>query len=234
MARDVGVVIPAAGRGTRLGKRQAKAFVLVAGQPLLLHTLRAFQRAPSVHAMVVVAPPSDQRRVESLVRRHRCTKVVAVVAGADSRAGSVVKGLAVLPATVKWVAIHDGARPCVTPRLIDMLVRKAKQHGAVAAGLPAGLTVKAVDEAQRVRLTLDREQLWLVQTPQVFRREWIMDAVSRANGHLEHFPDDAAILEWAGFPVQMVPGDPSNIKVTTPHDLAMAEVILRNGRAHSA
>ncbi len=233
MAHDVGVVIPAAGRGTRLGKRQAKALVPVAGQSLLAHTLRAFQRAPSVDAIVVVAPPSDQRRVEFLVRRHRFTKVVAVVAGADSRAGSVAKGLEALPATVKWVAIHDGARPCVTPRLIETLVRKAKQYGAVAAGLPVGVTVKAVDDAQRVRLTLDREQLWLVQTPQVFRREWIMDAVSRANGQLEHFPDDAAILEWAGFPVQMVPGDPWNIKVTTPQDLAIAEAILRTGRARS-
>ena len=229
MAREaIGVVVPAAGRGERLGGRMAKAFVPLAGRPLVCHTLAAFQRVPAVSSVVLVVRAGDQARMQQLVRRHRFTKVRSIVAGGPSRTVSVTRGVAALPAQARWVLVHDAARPCVTPTLIATIIQRVKRCGAVACGLRSPVTVKAVDEQDQVRLTLNREGLWLVQTPQAFRRDWFADALTNVNGTLEGFPDDVAILEWAGFPVRMVPGDPLNIKVTTPEDLLLAETILRS------
>ena len=111
-------------------------------------------------------------------------------------------------------------------QLLDRTLRAAKRHGAVACGTPASLTVKAVDGAGAVRLTLDRAHLWFVQTPQVFRRDWLGHALAQTNGTLAQFTDDAAIVEAAGYPVQMVEGDPYNLKVTTKKDLRIVQAIL--------
>lgn len=230
MAGDVGAIVPAAGQGRRLGAQAAKAFVPLAGSPLVVHTLQALHDAASVQWIVLVAPRGQQSRMQRLIGRHRLTKVCAIVEGASSRAGSVARGFAALPIRARWVLIHDGARPCTNSTLIESVIAKAKRHGAVACGLPANLTVKAVDARQHVRLTLDREGLWLVQTPQVFDRRWFAEALARLNGMLDRFPDDAAMLEWAGFQVQMVPGDPWNLKVTTREDLLLAEAILKSRR----
>lgn len=226
MAGDVGAIVPAAGQGVRLGSSQAKALVRVGGVPLIVHTLRALHQAACVRWIVLVVPPGWQSRMQRVIQRARLARVCAIVEGASSRAGSVARGFAALPMQARWVLIHDGARPCVTPALIESTVAKATRHGAVACGLPASLTVKSVDADWQVRLTLDREGLWFVQTPQVFCRDWLTEALSRVNGLLDRFPDDAALLEWAGYSVQMVPGDPLNIKVTTPEDLILAEAIL--------
>jgi 2-C-methyl-D-erythritol 4-phosphate cytidylyltransferase len=237
MGRDVGAVVPAAGKGTRLGGRQAKAFVPLSGTPLILHALRALQEAPAIGWIAVVVRPEDRAHMQRLVRRDHLTKVSAIVRGGTSRASSVVRGVDALPPDAQWVVIHDGARPCVTRRLIERTALHAKRYGAVACGLPASLTVKAVDGHQQVRLTLDREGLWFVQTPQAFRRDWLSETLARlrqarSNGAgadlMSQFPDDAALLEWAGFAVRMVPGDPLNIKVTTPEDVVLAEAILRS------
>ena len=226
MPRDVGVIVPAAGRGRRLGSRRTKVLVPLAGRPLIFHTLRALQDAPSIGWIVLVVRPADRARLGALVRRARLTKVCAVVVGASSRSGSVARGMAALPPAARWVVIHDGARPCVRRQLIETVVRQAKRYGAAVCALPVALTVKAVDRSRTVRMTLDRDHLWLVQTPQAFRRDWFTQAVAQADGQLERFPDDAALLEWAGFPVHVVDGDPLNLKVTTPEDLLVAAAVL--------
>lgn len=228
MRRDVGVVIPAAGRGARLGSRLAKAFVPLAGKPLILHTLDVVHATPSVGWIVIAVRPEDRARMQRLVHAHRLTKLCAIVEGGASRAESVVRGVAALPAQARWVVVHDAARPLMTRQLLERTLRHARRFGAVACGLPASVTVKAVDQDQAVRLTLDREGLWLVQTPQVIRRDWLSQALERVDGSLAQMPDDAAVLEWAGFPVRLVPGDPRNIKVTTPDDLVMAEALLKS------
>ena len=230
MAHDVGAVVPAAGQGRRLGSRQAKAFVPVAKTPLVIHALHALQQAPSIRWIVLVVPPGEQLKATRLVRRYRLTKVSSVVAGEATRSASVMRGFSALPAQARWVLIHDGARPCVTTGLIESAIRQARRDQAVACGLPASLTVKAVDAHRQVRVTLDRDHLWFVQTPQVFPRAWLAEALSRVNGRLDRFPDDAALLEWAGFSVRMVPGDPLNIKVTTKDDVLLAEAILNSRR----
>ena len=236
-------IVPAAGAGTRLGAAVSKAFVPLVGVPLLAHTLRALQASPSIGWIVLVVRNGERSIAQALLKRHRITKALPPVRGGSSRAESVAKGFVVLPSEARWVLIHDGARPCVSPRLIERAVYAAKRHGAVACGLPASLTVKSTDRAGRVRATLKRERLWFVQTPQVFRRAWFAQALGRAglprlsagrrqvNGTLHRFPDDAAVVESAGFSVRMVPGDPLNLKVTTKEDLLVAKTILSYQRS---
>ncbi|MBI3087880.1 MAG: 2-C-methyl-D-erythritol 4-phosphate cytidylyltransferase [Candidatus Omnitrophica bacterium] len=228
MTRDTGVVIPAAGQGVRLGSRLAKAFVPLAGRPLILHALDVFQASPPIGWIAIAARREDRARLQRLVRAHRLTKVCAIVEGGASRAESVARGVAALPAQAGWIVIHDAARPLLSRQLLERVLRQARRDGAVACGLPASVTVKSVDRHHAVRLTLDREGLWLVQTPQVIRRDWLSQALARADGSLAQMPDDAALLEWAGFPVRLVAGDPRNIKVTTREDLVIAEALLKS------
>ena len=232
MALDVGVVIPAAGEGARLKRATRKAFVPLAGRPLVWHALRVFQAVPSVRWIVVAVHPDDRRRMQQLAQRARLTKLSAVVAGGASRTESVARGIAALPEAARWVVVHDGARPCVTAAVVTRVIGAARRYGAVASGLPMDITVKAVDQTHQVRLTLDRDSLWAVHTPQAFRRDWFVEAWRRASGGGESFPDDVSLLEWAGYPVRMVPGDARNLKVTTPDDLLLAQALLGNGHAH--
>jgi 2-C-methyl-D-erythritol 4-phosphate cytidylyltransferase len=236
---SVAAIIPAAGAGARFGGTESKLFARLRGEPLLLHALRAFQASRGIRWIILAVRETERERLQALIRKHRITKALPLCAGGASRAESVAHGFAALPREAKWVLVHDGARPCVSLALIRQAIRAAKKEGAIACGLPASLTVKAVDDRREVRLTLDRDSLWFIQTPQVFRRDWFAQALQRAclsplgngrqvNGQLAHLPDDAALLESAGFPVSVIPGDPLNIKVTTRDDLVLAEAILRS------
>ncbi len=236
---SVAAIVPAAGDGTRIGAPVSKLFLPLGGQPLLAHALRVLQAHPAIRWIVLVVREADRAAARALLARHRVTKALPPCLGGASRAESVAKGFAAVPPQAAWVLVHDGARPCVSRRLIDDALRAARRQGAVACGLPASLTVKAVDERRQVRLTLDRSSLWMAQTPQVFRRDWFAQALARAclspsgdgrqaDHQLSHFPDDVAILEAAGFPVAMVSGDRLNLKVTTKDDLLLAEAILRS------
>lgn len=226
----VAAIVPAAGTGRRFGGGGDKLFAPLSGRPLLAHTLAALQRAPAIRWIQVVVQATTRQRVAQLIARERITKALPLCLGGASRADSVFRGFAALPRQAEWVLVHDAARPCLTPALIQRCLQEARRHGAVGCGLPASVTVKAVDGARHVRLTLDRERLWFAQTPQAFRRDWFAEAVSRANGTLDRFPDDVSLLEAAGFPVRMVPGDPLNVKVTTREDLVLAEATLRRRR----
>ena len=245
MRGGVAAIVPAAGAGSRVGGATGKLFLPLAGAPLLAHALRALQASRSIQSIVIAARPDDRARIQALIRSNKITKALAPVIGGGSRAESVARGFAAAPAQAEMILVHDGARPCVTPSLIDAAVREAARHGAAVCGLPASLTVKAADDGRRVRVTLDRAHLWFAQTPQAFRRDWFARALeragflhgARANGASadpERFPDDAALLEAAGFPVMMVPGEPLNLKVTTKEDFILAEAILAaRGRGHA-
>jgi 2-C-methyl-D-erythritol 4-phosphate cytidylyltransferase len=240
MDGHVGAVIPAAGLGRRLGGSVRKALVPVAGQPLLLHSLRACDAAEAIGSIVIAAHADDVPVLQRMVQAERLSKVTAVVEGGVSRAASVAAAIAALPAEAAWVAVHDAARPCVTPALLTATIDAARQTGAAACGLPAPMTIKSVDVRGLVRMTLDREGLWLVQTPQVGRRDWFDEALRRvralriADDPLAGFPDDVSLLEWAGYPVRMVHGDAWNLKVTTAEDVLVAEVVLRTRQARAA
>jgi 2-C-methyl-D-erythritol 4-phosphate cytidylyltransferase len=222
-------VIPAAGIGRRIGGSQAKQFLEMNGRPLLALTLETFQGCPAVESIVVVVPPE---RVEycrrGIVDRYRLSKVEKVVAGGRRRQDSVRLGIEATEGEYGFVLIHDGVRPLVQRELITRVVLRAKQTGAAIAALPAKETVKEVGANNTVIKTCDRRRVWLIQTPQVFRYEDILSAHRRAmEENWEDLTDDALLLEKMGVSIHVVEGSEDNIKITTPHDLALARLLMQ-------
>jgi 2-C-methyl-D-erythritol 4-phosphate cytidylyltransferase len=142
----------------------------------------------------------------------------------------VAAGFRALPASVDVVLVHDGARPCISRALVERVIRAARRDGAAVCAQPAGLTVKQVGADQRVTATLDRSAIWMAQTPQAFRRAWFDTALKRAGRRIDHYPDDAAVVEAAGYPVRVVEGERMNVKVTYPEDLRIVESALAGRR----
>jgi 2-C-methyl-D-erythritol 4-phosphate cytidylyltransferase len=217
-----------------MGGSLAKQFLEIDGRPLLALTLETFQRCPAVESVVVVVPPDrvDDCR-QGIVDRYGLRKVEKVVAGGERRQDSVRLGIEATEGKYAFVLIHDGVRPLVRAELITRVVGRAKVTGAAVAALPAKETVKEIDTSNRVIKTYDRQHVWLVQTPQVFRYEDVLSAHRRAHEEgWEDLTDDALLLEKMGIPVQVVEGSEDNIKVTTPHDLELARFLLSREKVH--
>ena len=224
---NITAIIPAGGSGRRMQSSEAKQYLLLRGIPLLVHTLRTFQDTSIIEDIVLVVPAADVDRIQSdIVDAFAMTKIRRVVAGGKERQDSVRNGLAVLSADCEIVLIHDAARPFVSPALIEKAVNGAVREGAVAVGVRARDTVKHCDGGGRVIDTLDREHIWMAQTPQVFRRAMIMAAHQKAQEDNFYGTDDAALVERMGIPVIMIDSNPDNIKITTTEDLAWAEYWL--------
>ncbi len=200
-----------------------KIFAPVLGRPVLAHAVETFESAPAVAAIVLVLRGDLVRQGETLVRDQGWSKVVSVVAGGARRQDSVKAGLEALP-RCGWVLVHDGARPCVTQEIIARGLEAARATGAAIAAVPAKDTIKVVGPDQTVVETPDRGGLWLVQTPQVFRYDILCAAYAAADATVT---DDASLVERAGHRVRVFMGAYDNIKVTTPEDLALAELFLR-------
>lgn len=216
-------IVVAAGRSERMGGVD-KIFATLMGRPLLAWPLGAFKQCDAIEGVIVVAAPSSLDRVRDLVKEWRFGKVTAVVRGGETRQDSVRAGLdAASAATI--VAIHDAARPLVTPDLIARGVALARETGAALCAIPSRDTVKEVDgDPPVVRSTPERARMWLAQTPQVFDRELLLEAHARATSAAT---DDAALVEAAGHAVRVYEGAPWNFKVTTEEDLIIAEALLR-------
>lgn len=223
----VTAVIPAAGRGTRLAAAVPKAFVSLSGVPMLLHTLRLFEHAAEVDHIVLVVPPGRETSCRRLIAPFALTKVVRVVAGGATRQASVSRGLQVVPRGTEIVVVHDGARPFVTERLIAETVREARRRGAAMAALPIQDTVKTVGPGRIVETTVDRNGLWAAQTPQAFRLGLLREVHQRARRAGVIRTDDAALIEWAGHRIAVVPGSPINLKITSRDDFVLAERLLQ-------
>jgi 2-C-methyl-D-erythritol 4-phosphate cytidylyltransferase len=194
------------------------------GRPLLAWTLAAFKRCEAIDQVVVVASEESVERVQAFAKEWRFDKVTDVVVGAVERQGSVRAGLdAASQATI--VTVHDAARPLVTAELISRGVSLARETGAAVCAVPSRDTLKEVDgERPIVSATLDRSKIWMAQTPQCFDRAWLAEAHARATSTMT---DDAALVEAAGHKVYVFEGDASNLKITTPDDLIIAEALLR-------
>ena len=222
-------IIPAGGTGMRMENERPKQFLDVGGKPLLAVTLEKFQVCPVIHAVILVVPQRDLAYCQrEIVERHRLRKVKKVVAGGERRQDSVRLGIEAAGGDYGLVLIHDGVRPLVAPDLIVRVVEAAQEHRAVITGLTAKETVKEIDENALVVKTYDRQKIWLVQTPQVFRYEDILMAHRRAlEEGWEEITDDALLVEKVGIPVKVVEGSEDNIKVTTPQDLEMVKFLLK-------
>ena len=214
-------IVPAAGSGSRLGGHRPKQFFLVGGVPLLIRTLRALSGVREVGGIVIAAPPEAVEVTRRLIERHRIPHVVGLVPGGRERQESVWLALQAVPRSVSLVVVHDGVRPFISRSLVRSVIRAARRHGAATCGLPVVETVKQVRDAL-VEATVEREGLWLVQTPQAFHRSLLWEAHEKARSDGVSGTDDAALVERLGVPVRMVVGLPENLKITTPADLARA------------
>ena len=220
-------LVPAAGRGLRMGGSVPKQFLSLGGEPLVIQSLRALQAAPVVDQIILAVPPADVEYCEhEIVSRQRFTKVTKVVAGGAERQDSVRQALAQVPSDTEIVLIHDAVRPFVTLRMIAEVVAAARKEGAAIIALPMRDTVKQVRMDGMIERTVDRTPLWLAQTPQAFRRDWIEAAHRKAHVEGVRATDDASLVEWLGYSVTVVEGSGENIKVTRPEDLVIGEAIL--------
>lgn len=224
-------IVPSAGVGKRLGSRRHKSFVLLNRKPLLYWTLQAVSGCGAVDGIIVVTHRRDLSATERLVARHRFKKVIRVVPGGPTRTDSVFCGVQAAPKSARWFLVHDGARPLVTPQVLARTLRAARKSGAAIAAVRVVPTIKEAD-GLRVKKTLDRSRLWAVQTPQAFRRSLLERAHRQARSKGIKATDDAALVEALGHRVQIAIGDPRNIKVTTPEDLLVARIFLRNASRH--
>ena len=219
------MMVAAAGNSTRMGT--PKQQILLDGQPVLLRTLSVLQQTDAVDEILLIARECDRAAFTALAADNGITKLRTVVTGGDSRQASVANGLAALPAGATLVGIHDGARPLVQAETVTAVIEAAARVGAAAAAIPVKDTLKRADADGLVSGTPDRAGLWRVQTPQVFARQPFCDAMRAALADGVDLTDDCQLMERAGIPVQLVPGAETNLKLTTPEDVPLAEAILR-------
>lgn len=223
---SVWTIVPAAGRGTRLGATSPKQFLPLSGVPLLARTLAVFDAVSVVDHVVVVVPPGDEARCREVVDRHGFTKVRAIVPGGRVRQESVALGLDAIGDDAAIVVIHDAARPLVTSGLIQRVVAAAEASGAAVAALRVVDTLKRPTGHDGAVTTVDRDGLWAAQTPQAFRAALFREAVKRAVAEGFVGTDDASLVERLGVPVRLVEGEALNFKITCAQDFSVAEALL--------
>lgn len=221
-------IVPAAGSGSRMGTGVKKQYLILEGIPVLGHVLRVLEKSTVIKSVVVVvgSGEEDYCRV-AVVGKLGLKKVAAIVPGGKERQESVYNGLLALSPGTGMVVIHDGARPFLDAKCLQVVVEAAGAYGAATCATPVKDTVKFADGEDFVSRTLPRERLWLVQTPQAFRYDIIFGAHRRARDDKYTATDDAGLVEYLGLPVKIVPGAYSNIKITTPEDLIVASAMIK-------
>lgn len=225
-------IIPAAGSGSRMGLGHPKQYHLLAGIPILVHTVRVFAATPCINRIVVVVPADRVDSTLNLMEEHKLSGAhLQVVAGGKRRQDSVKAGLDSLSAGVDIVLVHDGARPLLAADLISRCCEAANQYGAAIAAVPVKDTLKKAGADGRILHTVDRRDLWQAQTPQASRLSLLLDAYDRVGNR--DVTDEASLLELAGTDVHLVEGSETNIKITRPDDLILAEKIMQNNEPFS-
>lgn len=221
-------LIPAAGQGKRLEGDQPKQFLPLGEKPLVAHTLMKFQLCPRINEIIFVIPKGTERYCQrEIVEPNSLSKVKKIIPGGRRRQDSVRYALEAIASPCDLVVIHDGARPFVSVKIIEQSIELAEECGAAIAAVPARDSVKRVTPELGVEASLDRSKIWLAQTPQTFSHQILKDAHRRAAEDGFYGTDDAALVERLGVKVQVVPGSYKNTKITTPEDLALAELFLK-------
>ena len=225
-----GAIVVGAGGGKRLGGVE-KAFMEIAGHPLIAYSVELFCAHPEVDDVCLVVSGESVERARSMGREREWRKVTAIVPGGTERQDSVRAGLDALK-SCEWVLIHDAARPLLTNEMVSRGLAAAAATGAAVAATPVRDTLKRVPVAETaeawpvVQETVDRSGLWAAQTPQVFRVSLLREAFARVGAEASALTDDGAVAQAAGFPVHLYAGDAQNIKVTLPEDVALVEALL--------
>lgn len=225
MKPTAAAIIPAAGCGTRMRLDHPKQFHMLAGAPILIHAVRAFLANPNIGRCIIVVPDDWIEKTHNLFAQYSLDRTsLTVTAGGRRRQDSVQAGLALLDDTTDVVLVHDGARPLISQEIIDRCCLAARKHGAAIAAIPVKDTLKRAAEDRIVVATVDRQELWQAQTPQAVRLSLLQRAYRESNG--ADVTDEASLLERAGIPVYIVEGSETNLKITRPEDLRLAENIL--------
>lgn len=222
----VSAIIVAAGASTRMGGAGSKQMLMLSGKPVIAHTLAAFQAAQSIAEIILVARAEDREQMQELQKKYQITKCSRIVPGGRTRQLSVAAGVQAAHPHAAYIAIHDGARPLITPACIDEAVASAFSCQACTVGTPVVDTIKQVDGKGKIIATPERSALWAVQTPQVFLRSLYLAGLAKARGEGLDFTDDCQLAEAMGVPVTVVPGKEENIKITSPKDIDVAQALL--------
>jgi 2-C-methyl-D-erythritol 4-phosphate cytidylyltransferase len=223
----VAVIVVAAGKGERFGGPENKTFARVEGQPMFLRSIQLFVNRSDVSQTILVVSPNDQQQVKDKFGANLGFMGIQLAIGGKQRADSVAAGLALVRDDAELVAIHDAARPCPSEAMIDAVFNEATKTSAAILAAPLRGTIKRVSDAGVVEATLSREGLWEAQTPQVFKRELILDAYARRSEFEGAMTDDAQLVEAVGHPVAIVESDFTNLKITTRADLTLASAIIK-------
>jgi 2-C-methyl-D-erythritol 4-phosphate cytidylyltransferase len=226
----VAAIIAAAGLGRRMQQDTPKTYLQLAGKPILIHTLEIFEKVPEVQEVLVVVHPEDLEFCqEEIIDPYPLKKVLRLVPGGKERQDSVYHALKVLKkeaADLDVILVHDGVRPLVDPDQVRKVVAAARRHGGAILGIPCQDTLKRVNSKGVVVDTVDRQELWQVQTPQAFQAALLWRAYQEAMERGFYATDEAALVEALGETVVVVPSTCLNLKITTPDDLKIAEAIL--------
>ncbi len=216
-------LITAAGKGQRMQSEIPKQYLCLGDKPILVHTLQVFEECLAVDGIYLIVPQDQMAMVQKdIVERYQFKKVLKLVRGGKMRQLSVWNGLQAIRSGCSIVVVHDGVRPFISCRLIEQSIEEAQKNGAAVVGVPAKDTVKRILEGKKVQ-TLQREEIWLAQTPQSFHFSLLKKAYQKAQQEDILGTDDASLVEGLGHPITLIKGDYSNIKITTPEDLAWAE-----------
>lgn len=224
----VSAIIVAGGTGSRMGTKTKKQYLKIHDKEILAHTVECFNTMPEIQEVIVVTGKEEVEYVEELLKqRYRFNKVRHIVPGGKERQDSVYNGIKQVDSQAEYLVIHDGARPLITREVILKGLYKAYEYKASIVAVPVKDTVKVINSDGKVEATPKRETLWSVQTPQTFERRLIVEAHKNAYEKRIKATDDSMLVEALGVPVYIVEGEYTNIKITTPEDLIMAENVLK-------
>jgi 2-C-methyl-D-erythritol 4-phosphate cytidylyltransferase len=222
----IAAIIPGAGTGQRMEARKPKIFIEIDGKPLIYYSIRALTGVEEIGRLILAVPEGFKELAEQLIKSWKFENI-EIIEGAATRQDTVYRALQMLPKETEMVVIHDGARPLVSTALVHEVIKGAREHGACIPTLPCEDTVKRVRSGHVVE-TLSRDEIHIVQTPQAFYYDVIMEAHNHACERKWRVTDDATLVERAGRPVATIPGEHSNLKITRPIDLHIAGIIMKN------
>lgn len=226
----VSAIIAAAGLGVRMQQDRPKTYLNLGKKPILVHTLKVFEAIPEVREVTVVVHPNDLEFCqEEVIDPFGFKKILRLVPGGKERQDSVYNALKVLKNEeddLEVIVVHDGVRPFVVPEQVRQVIAAARRYGGAVLGIPCQDTLKQVNARGEVVATVERRELWQIQTPQAFQAALLWRAFGKAMSSGFYATDEAALVEALGQPVVVVPGSPLNLKITTPDDLKLAEALL--------
>lgn len=227
MNSKISVLIPAAGHGSRMNSSVKKPYLMLGDKPILSHTIDRFEQHSAIDEIFVIVDETDfQVCHNKVIEPFRYRKVSGLVPGGKTRQESVFNGLQALSNDVDFIVIHDGVRPFIDDEIIFKCLEATQEFGAAISAVPVKETIKVADAHLFIDHTPQRDQLWRVQTPQVFRKSILVEAHENAIQNGINAPDDAALVEELGLPVKLVMGSYQNLKLTTQEDLRFAETLL--------